>query len=151
MALSFRKMRVDDVPAAFEVRLSTVENAVTADELERDYGVTLPSVAEAMECHVEGWLCEDRGAVVGFAMGDRQNGEVLVVAVRPEHEGRGIGRELLTRVQDWLFSEGHEQIWLRANPDPGVRASGFYRKLGWRTTGTRMGGDEVIKLCRPES
>ncbi len=104
-----------------------------------------------MKSHVKGWLCEASERVVGFAMGDRSNGEVQVVAVLPEYEGRGIGKSLLTRVQTWLFSEGHEEIWLLANPDPNLRAHGFYRKLGWRATGSLREDDEVMKLRRTES
>lgn len=150
MALTFRKMDVQDIPATLAVRLSTVENAITLEELEQHYGVTPESLADALRSDVAGWLCEDRAAVVGFAMGDRRSGEVLVVAVRPEYECRGIGRELLTRVQDWLFAEGHRALWLLANPDPEVRASGFYRKLGWSPTGERRGDDHVLKLPRPD-
>ena len=96
-----------------------------------------------------GWLCEDSGVVVGFSMGDRLNGEVQVVAVLPEYEGNGIGKSLLTKVQNWLFSEGHEEIWLGANPDPTIRAFGFYRKLGWQATG-RMKGDDEIMVFRTD-
>ncbi|MDH3919394.1 MAG: GNAT family N-acetyltransferase, partial [Rhodospirillales bacterium] len=99
MDLSYRRMRIDDLPAAFAVRLSTIENAVTMAELERDYGITPRSLSEAMKSHVKGWLCEDSGTVVGFAMGDLSSGEVQVVAVRPEYEGKGIGGNLLMRVQ----------------------------------------------------
>lgn len=139
-------MRIGDLPATFEVRLSTVENAITMEELERDYGITPQSLSEAMASHVKGWLCEDSGTVVGFSMGDLSNGEVLVVAVHPDYEGNGIGKTLLLQVQDWLFSQGHEQIWLRANPDPKIRAHGFYRKLGWKATETR--GDEEVMTLR---
>ena len=58
----------------------------------------------------------------------------------------GIGRELLTRVQAWLFSMGHRSIWLLANPDPTTRAYGFYRRLGWKATGSVKGEDEVLTL-----
>lgn len=150
MAPSFRKMNLDDIAPTFAVRLSTVENAITMEELERVYGITPRSLADAMASHVEGWLCEDGGAIVGFAMGDRSTGEVLVVAVLPEYEGRGIGKELLVRVQNWLFSNGHEEIWLLANPDPDVRATGFYRRLGWRATGRLKGDDEVMTLRRSD-
>ena len=54
MDLSYRQMRTDDLPAVFDVRLSTVENAVTMEELERDYGITPPSLSEAMKSHVKG-------------------------------------------------------------------------------------------------
>ena len=143
---TYREMQISDIPAATAVRLSTVENAITMAELESQYGVTPQSMVEAMASHVQGWLCEDFGKVVGFAMGDQSNGEVLVVAVLPECEGRGIGKRLLAYVQTWLFSGGHEEIWLLANPDPNIRASGFYRKLGWRATGTIRDDDEVLKL-----
>ena len=148
MALTFREMKISDLPEAFAVRLSTVENAVTMEELEEDYGITPVSLSAAMRSHVKGWLCEDTGKVVGFAMGDRSNGEVQVVAVLPDYEGRAIGKTLLDRVTAWLFSAGHEEIWLLANPDPGVRAHGFYRKLGWQATGSRKGDDEVMVLRR---
>jgi ribosomal protein S18 acetylase RimI-like enzyme len=139
MTLKVREMEIDDIPATFAVRLSTVENAVTMAELEeRDYGVTPHSLSEAMKSHVKGWVSEDAASIVGFAMGDRSNGEVLVVAVRPEYERKGIGKSLL--------SEQHDEIWLLANPDPHVRATGFYRKLGWQATGTFMGSNEVLKL-----
>ena len=99
-----------------------------------------------MNSDVCGWLCEDSGEVVGFSMGDRSSGEVQVVAVHPEHEGSGIGKALLDEVKSWLFSSGHKEIWLGANPDPGIRAYGFYRKLGWRATGKMKGYDEIMVL-----
>lgn len=146
MPPSYREMIAADLPAVFELRVATRENAVTMKELEEDYGITPESLAEAMRSHVKGWLCEDAGQVVGFAMGDRSNGEVQVVAIRPSHEGRGIGKRLLSHVRDWLFDNGHHEIWLLANPDPSVRAHGFYRKLGWSATGERRGYDEVMTL-----
>jgi ribosomal protein S18 acetylase RimI-like enzyme len=139
-------MQLDDLPAVFAVRVSTAENALTMEQLERDYGVTPQSLAEGMKSDLKGWVCEEAGAVVGFAIGDRSTGEVHVVAVRPEYEARGIGKNLLSHVQTWLFSEGRQLIWLLANPDQRTRAHGFYRHLGWRPTGTLKGNDEVMTL-----
>lgn len=146
MSLTYRQMEISDLPAALAVRLATVENAITMEALASDYGITPQSLSEAMKLQVKGWLCEAAGRVVGFAMGDRSNGEVQVVAVLPEYEARGIGKNLLTRVQTWLFSEGHEEIWLSANPDPKLRAHGFYRRLGWCAAGSSRPGDEMMKL-----
>lgn len=148
MALTYRKMRIADIPDALTARFSTIENAITLERLESDYGVTPESMAASMRLDVQGWVCEESGRIVGFAMGDRANGEVQVVAVLPDHEGRGIGKTVLARVRDWLFAEGHEQIWLLANPDPKVRAHGFYRRLGWRATGEMRRDDEVMVLER---
>ena len=146
MPATYREMRLDDLPATLAVRLSTIENAITLEELESEYGITPESMAVAMGSDLRGWLCEESGKVVGFAMGDRSNGEVQVVAVHPEHEGKGIGMSLLSRVQSWLFSQGHDAVWLLSNPNPKVRAHGFYRKLGWRPSGQRKGEDEVLVL-----
>lgn len=53
--------------------------------------------------------------------------EVVELAVRPPHRGRGLGRELLYAVA------GDERAWLvtRADAD---KTRGFYRRLGWRET-----------------
>ncbi len=151
MPLTYREITVDDIPAVFHVRVSTVENAITAAELEAGYGVTPASLAGALRGPVRGWLCEDDGAVVGFAMGDRETGEVGVVAVLPSHERRGIGIAVLSRVRDWLFSEGHDRVWLKANPDTGIRATGFYASQGWEPTGEKAGDDIVLTLHRQTS
>ena len=139
-------MTVVDLPAVFQVRLSTRENAVTMEELEKDYGVTPDSFAHALSTSARGWLCEEARKVVGFAAADMSNGQILVVAVLPEHEERGVGGTLLTRAQDWLFSAGHEEIWLLANPDETVRASGFYRRYGWQPSGELVGCDRIMRL-----
>ena len=146
MQLAFRQMTIGDIPATFAIRLSTVENAITMERLESDYGVTVESVTDAMAEDVKGWICEDAGVAVGFSMGNASNGEVLVVAVRPEYEGKGIGNNVLARVRDWLFRAGHEEIWLLTTPDPSLRAYGFYRSLGWQGTGRIQREDEVLVL-----
>ncbi|MEO1159344.1 MAG: GNAT family N-acetyltransferase [Pseudomonadota bacterium] len=146
MSLTYRRMTAEDVPAALTVRLSTRENAVTLDELEEEYGVTPQSMADDLRSHAGGWVCEDGGKLVGFSMGNGLNGEIAVVAVAPEYERRGIGKTVLAHTQGWLFSLGHEEIWLLANPDPDVRATGFYEKLGWKVTGVMKGHDRVLKL-----
>lgn len=139
-------MDVNDLPAVFDVRLSTIENAITIHELEEEYEVTPESLSQAMRSSVKGWLCEKSGNIIGFSMGNSSNGEVQVIVVRPEFEGKGIGKTLLGYTQKWLFSSGYDEIWLRSNPDQTVRAHGFYRKLGWQSTGEMIGEDEVLIL-----
>ncbi len=146
--LHFRRMTKDDLPATLEVRLSTVENAITLEEMERDYGVTPQKIAAAMDSNVAGWLCEEAGQVLGYAMGNKATGEVLVVAVHPESERHGAGASVLAHVADWLFEHGHDRVWLLSSPDASNRAYGFYRYLGWKPTGEMRGGDEVLELVR---
>lgn len=151
MTLTYREMRIDDLPAVAAVRFSTLENAITPERLESQYGITLETMARDMQTHVRGWLCEIAGEAVGFAMADRANGEIQVVAVRPEHEGKGIGKTVLARAQTWLFAQGHEVVWLCSNPDSTIRAYGFYRRLGWRASGQRKGDDEILTLTEKDA
>lgn len=141
-------MRPGDIPATMEMRGRTRENAVTREEMERDYGITSEGVAADMRQGLFGWVVEAGGGIVGFAMGDTRNGEVVVVALLPPWEGRGIGRDLLTRVTSRLLDAGHDRLWLYGNPDPAVRASGFYERLGWRPTGEWHGTDVVLEWWR---
>ena len=142
-------MRIADIGATLELRQSTIENAITIEELARDYNVTPEAIGAVMQTgNQAGWLCEAAGRVLGFAMGERSSGEVVVVAVHPDCERRGIGGAVLSRVQDWLFAVGHHRLWLRANPDPALRASGFYRRFGWVDSGRMLAGDIVLELPR---
>ncbi len=142
-------MRPGDVAGALAMRGQTRENAVGLDELEAEYGVTEDTVRRSMAGTVSGWVAEADGAIVGFAMGDAATGEVAVVALLPDWEGQGMGRALLARVMDHLIAAGHGRLWLLANPDPSVRASGFYAHLGWRPTGERRGEDTVLEWLSP--
>lgn len=83
-----------------------------------------------------------------MAFADRDSGEVQVVAVLPDFEGRGIGQRLLELVLRDLAAHGHTSSFLGCNADPASRSHGFYRRLGWRPTGEIDAlGDEV--LARP--
>ena len=135
MTFSVRQMAVEDLPAVFAVRVSTLENSVSMAELRHDHGITAESMATAMAGDVRGWLAEAGGKIMGFAMGDQPSGEVLVLAVLPKYEGRGIGRAVLQRVEDYLFEGGRDSIWLYTGAEPGLRAYQFYLHLGWRATG----------------
>jgi ribosomal protein S18 acetylase RimI-like enzyme len=42
-------------------------------------------------------------------MADRATGEILVIAVLPECEGKGGGRRLMTLAEEWLAPSGCER------------------------------------------
>jgi GNAT superfamily N-acetyltransferase len=128
--LKFREITVSDVPALFDVRPRTRENALTLEELQR-LGITPQSVTESLGQSTRGWLCEVDGRVVAFSMADRATGEFLVIAVLPEFEGRGIGGRLMVLAEAWLAASGCRRAWLSTDLDPSLRAYGFYRKRGW--------------------
>ena len=138
----FREITAADMPAIFDVRVATWHNDRGRQEL-TELGITHPSVCEMLESSHRGWLCEIDSRVVGFAMGNRDTGEMWVIAVLQEYEGNGIGKRLLGLVEAWLFSQGWSEIWLTTDPDETIRAVGFYRHLGW--TDWKLDGDRFMK------
>ena len=100
---AIRGMVPGDVTASLAMRARTRENAVDLDELREVSGITPESAAEALRTRQTGFLLEDQGEVVGFCIGDRLTGEVVVLALLPEYEGRGWGRQLLTLVHEVLI------------------------------------------------
>jgi GNAT superfamily N-acetyltransferase len=145
MDLKFRETLPSDIEALFSVRARTRENPIAKEEL-ASIGITPESIAKQMASgRVKGWVCLDSSTPVGFCNGDTETGEVLVLAVLPEYERRGIGTYLLSRVVEWLRSVDSNTIWLAASPDARVRAHGFYRSLGWQPNGKKQqNGDEIL-------
>ena len=130
-----REMVPDDSRRCFHIRARTRENALSEEQLREWYGLTPDSLAASFGDTLRGWVHEHDGEVVGFAMGDATEGEVTVIALLPEHEGRGVGKALLDRVTGWLLEQDCAIPWLLTTADPALRAYGFYRAQGWRATG----------------
>ena len=143
-----REIVFEDIPAIFEVRVATWHNENGREEMAQ-LGITHDAVREVLEAGTHrGWLAEsDEGDVIGFTMGIHESGEMWVIAVLPEHENHGIGRELMQVVEDWLF-ESSDEIWLTTDEDENFRAVGFYRALGWEDW-KMEGGDRFMRKSKP--
>lgn len=145
--MRFRPITPADLPTLFDIRVVTKENIVTREFL-TSIGITVESLTAALATTHRGWLCEVADQIVGFAIGNRSNGELEVIAVLPEHEGKGIGRRLLTLVQAWLWSEGWQKLWLNTGTAP-TRAHRLYLKLGWKDCGPDPRGGIRMELTKP--
>lgn len=141
---TFREIGSDDMRAIFDVRAATWHNDRGLEEMAK-LGITPDSVREMLRQSHRGWLCEADSRVVGFAMGNKTNGELWVIAVLKPYDGRGIGRRVLTLVEDWLLAEGWHEIWLTTDPDETMRAGGFYRHLGWTDWKLEPDGDRFMR------
>ena len=137
----------NDAPECVRIRGLTRENAISEERL-RNAGITAESWARDIEAgSLPGFVCESDGSLVGYCFGSKETGEVVVLALLPDYESRGLGRQLLTMVVEQLRSFGHDRLFLGCSPDPTCRAYGFYRRLGWRTTlAFDSRGDEVLEL-----
>ena len=142
--MELRELTAEDLPEVFQVRTSVTENAVTMDELRDRYGVTLESVGEALKGDIQGWVYCESVAIAGFIMVNRQTAEILVLAVLPSYENRGIGRTLLQHAEQWLIDQGHRKLWLKTAAEPAFRAYGFYQHLGWQASGQITDREELF-------
>lgn len=149
--LQFRQATPDDAPECLELRGLTRQNAASVEWL-ASIGVTVDSWAEGIRSGtLPGFVCTLSEKIVGYCFGDSQSGEIVVVAMLPEFEDRGIGRRVLNLTGDHLTALGHRRLFLSCNPDPASRSHGFYRHLGWRSTGSfDPHGDEILELLLPD-
>jgi len=147
MTLSYRSARPDDIAACIDLRGKTRENSVSVERL-RALGVTLESwSADVADGSYLGYVCEDAGRMAGYCFGDKTTGEIVVLALLPEWEGKGIGKQLLDKVVRDFIALGHRRLFLGCSSNPKVRSYGFYRYLGWKSTGTFDGAnDEVLEF-----
>jgi ribosomal protein S18 acetylase RimI-like enzyme len=141
----FRETKQADIEQSFAIRGSTRQNPIPLPQMIA-WGITPASVWDKYSKGESlGWVCEDKGKVVGFISGDVTTGEILVLAVLPDYEGMKIGKRLLTLLVDSMHKKGLTSLWLSASPDPKIRAHGFYRANGWTPNGkTLENGDETL-------
>jgi GNAT superfamily N-acetyltransferase len=144
MAYIIRDANVDDVPAIRDVRTSVRENHASVEQMEAR-GITSDMVRNALLADPCIWVAELDGRVVAFSMVGVEDGCVFAMFVRPEHEGRGLGRRLMEPAERFLF-EHFERIWLET--DGASRAAGFYRKLGWEIAERFENGDVRLQKAR---
>ncbi len=136
--MTLRVIEPGDAGALIALRGRTRENAISVDAL-AGMGITAESVARKLQSTHRGWLCEEDGRVLGFAIGDGSSGELWVIAVAPEVEGRGIGSRLLASVEEWLWTCGRDTLWLWTDTDESRRAFTFYLRHGWVKTEVKDG------------
>lgn len=141
MGLLASKIRIAvaaDIPSMFKIRTSVAENHMSLEQL-ATCGITPETVPSMLIGTGRGWVTEDSNdGVSGFIIVNAAKATVFALFVYPEHEGRGLGRLLLTEGEQWLFDQGCKEIWLLTSPDLEVRAHGFYRHLGWIDAGVQQ-------------
>lgn len=123
-----------------QVRVSVREHMLTepAEEtLDREYQVILDKRGK-------GWVCEVDDLVVGFAMVDLQENNVCDLYVKPEVEGKFVGRMLHDMMTTWCFARDIPKLWLSVKPD--TRAEKFFLRAGWSQTGVELNGNIRFEL-----
>ncbi len=135
-----------DTAACIDLRGKTRENAIPADRLAQ-LGITLDSWSGGIrDGTLPGYICVSGDTMAGYCFGERDTGEIAVLALLPEFEGKGIGKRLLHMMVEYLARRGFTRLFLGCSADPRARSHGFYRHLGWSPTGARdANNDEVLE------
>jgi GNAT superfamily N-acetyltransferase len=114
------------------IRMAVRENRLTSGRITaQDYMRVLD-----LGC---GWVAEDNGQIVGFAIANAANGNVWALFVDPAYEGQGHGRQLHDAMIDWMRSQPVERWWLTT--EAGTRAERFYERAGWMRVGITDRGE----------
>jgi GNAT superfamily N-acetyltransferase len=138
-----------DVESLFDIRTSVLENHQSREDL-ACIGITPQSVAQMLRSSSRAWIASEAGHDVAFSMANAVEATIFAMFVRPASEGRGLGRVLMKEAEEWLFAQGCTEIWLLTDANPRVRASGFYRHLGWEDAGVQDDGQVKFTKRRPK-
>jgi GNAT superfamily N-acetyltransferase len=135
----FRQAGITDIAQIQMVRNSVKENMLSDPALVSDQ-----DCEEFMLRRGRGWVCVIGSRIVGFAIADLQENNIWALFLHPDHERKGIGRRLHNIMLDWYFSQTMQDVWL--GTAPGTRAEIFYRKAGWKETGTHGKGEIKFEM-----
>lgn len=127
-----------DLPAIWRVRYAVVENPLTPGR------IADAEVIAQLETTGRGWVVEEEGVVVAFAIADAHGANVWALFVDPRAAGRGHGSRLHDTMVEWLWTHGLSTLWLSTGAD--TRARGFYERRGWRCSGPCGHGEVRLEL-----
>lgn len=151
-SMQLRPARPEDVEAIFAVRCAVKENHMSREEL-AELDITSASVTEMItggDFIVPVAVVE--GQIVGFAMAQVSEGYLFALFIHPDYEDKGLGRTLMEVVEFEFAKHGVREAWLATGSEPGIRAPGFYRHLGWVECGVMDDGQLKFRkaLARAE-
>lgn len=120
-----REMRNDDYRGLVELWSEFPGNTMTGADRRAGFAEFLEG--NSRYC----FTALDDGRVVGSVMAgtDRRRGYVYHLAVAPKHQRRGLGIQLMKRVEESLATDGIEKAHLFIYADNPAIA--FYQRAGW--------------------
>jgi GNAT superfamily N-acetyltransferase len=141
--MTFREAKTEDIPQMQIVRNSVKENMLSNPALVPD-----KDVEDYIHNRGKGWVCEMDNTIVGFAIVSVTDHNVWALFIQPGFDKKGIGKKLHDEMMNWYFRQTDTVIWL--GTAPGTRAEEFYRKAGWRETGTHGKGEIKFEMTAEE-
>jgi len=138
-----RVAEIKDIPQIQVVRNLVKENRLSDPALVPDR-----DVEDYITSRGRGWVCEIKGQIVGFAIADLVDSNIWALFIHPGFEKLGIGKKLHDEMMNWYFSQTDKTVWLGTSPK--TRAESFYRKAGWKETGTHGKGEIKFEMTKDE-
>ncbi len=79
------------------------------------------------------WVAKEGTHVIGFCMATSRDGlhDLRALYVHPNYQGRGVGRQLMTKALEWLGDEKDISVYVASYNS---QAIGFYKKNGFIKT-----------------
>ncbi len=138
-----RQATRDDLAGIWRVRHAVRENTLAPGR------IADAEVVAQLETTGCGWVVEEGGEIVAFAIGDAARANVWALFVDPRAEGRGHGSRLHDTMVEWLWTRGLGTLWLETGAVSRARA--FYERRGWRFTASRDDGQVRLELVNAGS
>jgi GNAT superfamily N-acetyltransferase len=139
MDILIREARPEDIPQIQVVRNAVKENILSDPSLVSD-----ADCEEFLFERGKGWVSEAESRIVGFSIADLRENNIWALFVHPDFEDLGIGRKLHDIMLNWYFGQTKEKVWLGTSPN--TRAETFYRKSGWKESGTHGKGEIKFEM-----
>ncbi|RZJ70904.1 GNAT family N-acetyltransferase [Flavobacterium sp.] len=114
-------------------QIQIVRNAVKENTLSNPALVSDDDCREFLFERGKGWIFEIGSRIVGFSIADLKDENIWALFVHPDHDQKGIGRQLHDVMLDWYFSQNKKYVWLGTSPN--TRAEKFYELSGWSKNG----------------
>lgn len=116
-----------DLPGLWDVRYAVAENTLTPGRISDE------ELRASIEETGRGWVIEEDGRIVAFAIGIAATGNVWALFVHPSAQGQGHGRRLHAAMLAWFATLPLDTLWLSTGTQ--TRARQFYDALGWTCVG----------------
>jgi len=133
------------VPLPAEVELAVMAEAdldavVEIERAVQSFPWTRGNFADALAAGYDAWVLRSAGQVRGFyvSMAAPDLAHLLVIAVAPGAQRRGLGGRLLSHCEERVRRSGSEALLLEVRPS-NATAVEFYRRRGYLQIGVRRG------------
>ena len=137
--MKYRTAETRDIPQIQKIRNRVRENRLSNPALVSDQ-----DVEDFISRRGKGWVGESEGEITGFSIVDLQEKNVWALFIDPDHESKGIGKQLHQLMLDWYFEHTKENIWLGTATN--TRAEQFYRLQGWKEVGMHAKGEIKFEM-----